>query len=231
MKKLLILLTTFYSLTGYTQLYVGVDAGAKWSYNSLSGDKSNVKSNPDLKPRGGVKLGYNLSEKIQMETGLFYNPFSVAFQFNDPSARFTHIALSTMQVPIRIKPVVYDNDLFKVYAVAGVVPTFITSRQSSLPWDSAIVADGTGDTLTLTSTANYNLKNSFIAVELGISLDYQLNDKVTFTANLIAQTSFSDIMHTDLEYTINGGTPVNSRLTSKGLNTYFEAGVAYYLGD
>lgn len=229
MKHFFTILTVLSISISHAQIYVGADIGANWSYNSVSGDKAMIKSTPEVSVTGGIKAGYNLPDLMQFETGIYYNNYKVGFKFTNPSVRFTHTALSTFQIPLRVKPLIYNNRPMKIFATVGAIPTFIGSTQSNTPWDSTIVADGTGDTLILNSTANYNLKKSFIAFELGIALEYEMKDNLMFTANVMAQTSLSDIMKTDLYYSRNGGATSTTQLTSSGFSTFFEVGIAYYI--
>lgn len=211
------------------QIYFGVDAGAKWNYNKLGGEKTDVKSTPEVSVKGGIKSGYNIEDKLQLEIAIGYSNYKVGFKFKNPTVQFSHNALSSLYTSLRVKPQIFKQGPMKIFGTLGLTPTFITSSQTSTPWDSVFVADGTGDSLILSSSANYKLKKSFLAFEMGISLEYELKNNLVFTSNLMAQTSFSDIMRTDLYYSRNGGSENLTSLTSKGLNTFFEIGLVYYL--
>ncbi len=160
-----------------------------------------------------VGIDYAISKDIEISSGIIYNKKSYTQQqqqlFSNSYNQYTlnsiqNVKLDIIQVPIRLNYNMKKNDKTRLYAITGVTAGLIMKVMKETK--AASLANGilnfhtTNDDLTTEALATPGIlqsgeisTSSFITVDIGLGLEHQVNNRLSFFIEPMYQNSAEKI--------------------------------------
>ncbi len=195
--------------------FIGVEFGRTYFRDEVSDPGGKFTSSQFNTPTFGIFIEHELTPKFSIESGIAVRNFRNSLR-SDCSVYTTEN--SVIQIPLRFNYTLWEKGRFKLKAYAGVNTSFQSAGDSGIQTGSELSYNYLTDGPDLLFTP-----------EIGLKLDYQVNDRIKLGVFASYVMSPRDLNQTIINYSVEGNAPLQA--ISRNPGSYFQAGfrVSYLL--